>query len=298
MKYTIIIPAYNEAPSLSSLLPEIVSLALDAEIIVVDDCSSDNTKELVEFYKTIKYIKHVTKRGNGASVKTGISVAKGQFVILLDADGQHQPSDILRLIEYSDYSQMVVGARKRPESSTNIHRDIPNIFYNKWVSYLVGDRVLDVTSGFRIIDSAIAKGLINLLPNGYSYPTTITLAMFGLGYSVYYVSIITRSRKQGKSQMRYWRDGIIGISSKILTFSLVFFPRRLFLPGIVLFATLTLLSSIQDLLAKTTFSLSTIAFLLFTVLVFLVNLITSRNSFMFKYELKNSIESLRNTLTR
>lgn len=221
---TVIIPAYNEASSIGSIV-EGVKEVLDSadEIFVVDDGSTDDTAAIAEQHGAV-VISHPYNIGNGAAVKTGLRAAKGEIVITLDADSQHSPDDIPRLLEFIETYDMVVGARRGGQGV----RGVANRVYNFLAGYVTGLKVEDLTSGFRAIKRDVAKRYIYLLPNSFSYPTTITLALMKSGYSVKYVPIQVRKRI-GKSKIRPIKDGFrfLSIIAKIAT---LFSPFKIFLP--------------------------------------------------------------------
>jgi len=170
---------------------------------------------------------HPYNIGNGAAVKTGLRNASGEWVLMMDADGQHDPGDIARLLEHKDKYDMVVGARTR-ESDTSKHRDLANYIYNKLASYVCTFQILDLTSGFRLVRKKTALQFLNLLPNTFSYPSTITMAFLRSGHTIKYVPIKTHKRA-GKSKIKLFRDGsrFFLIITKIAT---LYSPLRVFLP--------------------------------------------------------------------
>jgi len=226
---SILIPAKNEAAGLSLILPAIKKLYPDAEIIIVNDASTDNTQEIAELYAD-KVISHPYSKGNGAAIKSGLRVAKGDILVCMDADGQHSPEDIPLLInKIRSGFDMVVGARNQ-KGQASIHRGLANLLYNRFASWMVGHKVEDLTSGFRAIRTKKFREFLTLLPNKFSYPTTVTMSFFRAGYSVGYVSIDVKPRLAGtKSHIRLWQDGIrfLLIIFKIGT---LFSPLKLFFP--------------------------------------------------------------------
>lgn len=229
MSFSIIIPAKNESIGLSNLLPKLQNLYQDSEIIVVDDGSTDGTIEIAKKLN-VKVISHPYSKGNGAAIKTGIRNASYGVIVCMDGDGQHNPEDINRLIEkLGEGYQMVVGARGKC-GQANMQRSLGNSFYNWFASWMVGHPVKDLTSGFRVIRKNEFLEFISLLPNKFSYPTTITMSFFRAGYSVSYIPIDVAKRCEGtKSHINFIRDGIrfLLIIFKIGT---LFSPLKLFLP--------------------------------------------------------------------
>lgn len=227
MRISVVIPCYNEAQTIGNLVKKIRSLSTDFEILAVDDGSSDNTaEEAVRAGATV--YRHPYNIGNGAAIKTGIRKAAGDVLVFIDADGQHKPEDILRLLENLPQYDMVVGARSL-QGQASLMRGLGNKLYNLLASYVTKIRVQDLTSGFRAIKADIAKSFIYLLPNTYSYPTTITLGILRSGLTVKYIPIEVRRRERGASNINIVRDGVrfFMIITRICT---LFSPMRVFLP--------------------------------------------------------------------
>ena len=226
-KVTIIIPAKNEAAGLVQVLPLIRGVIPNADILVVDDGSTDETCKVAESYGATVY-SHPASMGNGAAIKSGARAAHGDILVFMDADGQHKPEDIPNLVAAlaSGYD-MVVGARSTG-SQAGAHRAIANAIYNSLASWMVGRPVLDLTSGFRAVDAMKFRQFLYLLPNGFSYPTTITMSFFRAGYAVRYLPIVAPPRI-GKSHVGIFRDGIrfFLIIFKVGT---LYSPLKLFVP--------------------------------------------------------------------
>lgn len=226
-KVSVIIPAYNESQTIGHVIHKIKSDYPDFEIIVVDDGSTDNTASVAKDAGAIVY-SHPYNIGNGAAAKSGIRLASGAILVFMDGDGQHDPSDIEKILHYFPDYDMVVGARPiRQQASWG--RALGNKIFNWLASYVAKFPVLDLTSGFRAIKSDIARHFLYLLPNTYSYPTTLTLGVLRSGRSVKYVPINVRNRKTGRSKIRFFRDGVrfFMIITKICT---LYSPFRVFLP--------------------------------------------------------------------
>ena len=229
---SIILPAKNEALALVSLLPELRRHQPDAEIIVVNDGSTDNTVETCREHG-VKVVSHPYGMGNGSAVKSGARAATGEVLVFMDADGQHKPEDIARLLaRLGDGYDMVVGARDR-SSQAGAHRAVANGFYNRFSSWMVGHDIRDLTSGFRAVRAARFRKFLYLLPNGFSYPTTITMSFFRAGFGVAYVPI-QAPKRIGKSHVRIMRDGVrfLLIIFKIGTLHT---PLKIFLPFSIAF---------------------------------------------------------------
>jgi glycosyltransferase involved in cell wall biosynthesis len=229
---SIIIPVFNEAVKLADLLRKVQAVNLDrAEIVVVDDGSTDGSAD-VALNAGAHVIRHPYNIGNGAAVKSGIRAARGKLLVLMDGDGQHRPEDIPRLVEESDHYHMIVGAREKG-SKIRFHRYAANALYNLLASYVTKFRVQDLTSGFRVLRRRDALRFIDLLPNTFSYPTTLTLAFLRSGLTVKYVPVQTLYRA-GQSKISLLTDGIrfLLIIAKIAT---LFSPFRVFLPVSIFF---------------------------------------------------------------
>ena len=201
---SIIIPAKNELAGIKRILPSIKELYPDAEIILVDDGSTDGTKEYCEEID-VRCVKHVYSKGNGAAIKTGAKNASGEVLVFLDADGQHSPEDIKKLLGRLDAGYDMVVAARAKESHASILRYIANSIYNKLASWMAGHNIEDLTSGFRAVKADKFREYLYLLPNGFSYPSTITMAFFRSGYSVEYIRIDVEKRI-GKSHIKPIRD--------------------------------------------------------------------------------------------
>src|SRR3990172_3109305 len=224
---SVVIPAMNEEKGIGKVIKGVRDvLGGDCEIIIVNDGSRDSTEKVArEAGATV--VNHPYNLGNGAAVKSGLRAATGDIILLMDADGQHKPEDIPRLLEQLGQYDMVIGARTR-ESETSVHRDIANSIYNRFASYLTKKEILDLTSGFRAIKADIAKRFVYLLPNTFSYPTTLTLSLIRSGHSVTFIPIVAKKR-EGKSKIKLLKDGVrfFLIMLKIAT---LYSPFRVFLP--------------------------------------------------------------------
>ncbi|MCB9868484.1 MAG: glycosyltransferase family 2 protein [Planctomycetes bacterium] len=227
---TIVVPAKNESAGLGALLAELETVlgscgVAQHEVLVIDDGSSDRTPEIAAAAGA-RVISHPESLGNGAAVKRGIREARLGWVLLLDGDGQHPPEAIPEMLALAERYDMVVGSRGGAGGAT--HRNLANRLYNALASYVTNRPIPDLTSGFRLMRADVVKGFCYLLPNTFSYPTTITLAMLRVGYSVAFLPIRVRPR-QGRSHIRLLRDGsrFLLIIMRIAVF---FAPLRVFVP--------------------------------------------------------------------
>jgi glycosyltransferase involved in cell wall biosynthesis len=225
---SVVIPARNEATGLSQLLPSLHKLLPSAEIIVVNDGSTDTTLAVCAEYQ-VRVISHPYPKGNGAAIKTGARAARGDVILFMDADGQLQPGDIPDLLQkFEDGYDMVVGARQSG-SQAGMHRAVANDVFSRFASWMVMQPIADLTSGFRVVRAARFRQFLYLLPNGFSYPTTITMSFFRAGYSVAYVPIHSPPRSSGNSHIHPLRDGVRFLLI-IIKIGTLFSPQRLFLP--------------------------------------------------------------------
>ena len=270
-----IIPVFNEEKSIRKLIEAVSSDPAIKEIVIVDDGSSDNTVDLIS-KDSVRLIRHPYNIGNGAAIKTGIRAGTGDILLFIDGDGQHDPSDIPSLINTMDRYDMVVGTRSKRQY-TSFPRFFVNQVYNCLATYVTGFHIEDLTSGYRLVRADVARDVLPLLPNGYSWPTTMTLVLLRSGLSVKYVPINARPRMYGRSRIRPVRDGIrfFMIILKICT---LYSPLRIFMPVSVVM----LLSGLSNY-AHTYFTagrFTNMSALMFTaaVLVFMMGLISEQIS--------------------
>ncbi|MCP4277906.1 MAG: glycosyltransferase family 2 protein, partial [Gammaproteobacteria bacterium] len=196
---SIVIPAYNEEASVGRLVRFLAESFPEAEILVVDDNSTDGTIELAQ-RAGAKVIQHKYNMGNGAGIKTGARNAKGDVLVFMDADGQHDPKDITRLLQgINEGYDLVIGARES-DTQASKRRWLGNKLLNRFASLLTGRRIPDLTSGFRAVRADTFREFIHLLPNGFSYPTTSTMAYLRSGYPVLFIPIRAGQRK-GRSKI-------------------------------------------------------------------------------------------------
>jgi glycosyltransferase involved in cell wall biosynthesis len=223
---SVVIPAFNEGTSVGSVVAALAKTARWHEILVVDDGSADGTAARAESAGA-RVVSHPYNKGNGAAVKTGIRHATGRYVLIADADGQHQPADAVRLVSHLDRFDLVVGARAGA-TQASLARRLGNAALNWLASYLTEQPIPDLTSGFRAARRDCLLEFLHLLPNGFSTPTTTTLAFMKAGYSVHFEPV-DAAQRSGVSKIRLGSDGVqfTLILLKVIT---IFSPLRIFLP--------------------------------------------------------------------
>lgn len=224
---SVVVPAKNEKASIERVVSQIARAVPQAEILVVDDGSDDGTGELARGAGA-RVIRHPYSKGNGAAIKTGARNAKGRVLVFMDADGQHNAEDIESLLkQIREGYDLSVGARNKG-SQASIGRRLANNFYNSLASYMTGQKIRDLTSGFRAVRAERFREFLSLLPNGFSYPTTSTMAFFRAGYSVAFVPI-SIAKREGKSHIRIFHDGIRFLII-IFKIGILYSPLKIFFP--------------------------------------------------------------------
>jgi glycosyltransferase involved in cell wall biosynthesis len=271
---SIVIPAMNEADAIGDVVARLRSSAPWHEILVVDDGSQDATSERASAAGA-RVVRHPYNKGNGAAVKTGIRHATGEFVLIVDADGQHQPEDAQRIVGRLGEYDLVIGARAAT-TQANVRRRLGNAVLNWLASYLTGRQIPDLTSGFRGARSEHLREFLHLLPNGFSTPTTTTLAFIRAGYNVAFERIEARPRV-GRSKIKLARDGakFFLILLKVIT---IFSPLRLFVPLSVATLVVGIVYGVWNVFAHARIPNGAVLLILFAVVVFLVGLISEQIS--------------------
>jgi len=269
---SIVIPAMNEADAIGTVVSSLRAAAPWREVLVVDDGSTDETSARARAAGAC-IVRHPYNKGNGAAVKTGVRRANGDFVLIIDADGQHPPEDAQRIAARLGEFDLVIGARSGATQATTARR-LGNAVLNRFASYLTGRPIPDLTSGFRGARTECLREFLHLLPNGFSTPTTTTLAFIKAGYNVAFEPIDARQRS-GHSKIRFAKDGtrFLLILLKIVT---LFSPLRIFLPiSLVSFATGSIYG-IFNMIATGKIPNGAVILILFAVIVFLVGLISEQ----------------------
>ena len=271
---SIVIPAYNEGEAIGEVVSALAAAASWREIIVVDDGSEDDTS-VRACAAGAGVVRHPYNKGNGAAVKSGIRRAAGEYILIVDGDGQHRPGDALRLVAPLGEYDLVVGARSRATQATHTRR-FGNGALNGLASYLTGREIPDLTSGFRAARSRHLREFIHLLPNGFSTPTTTTLAFIKAGYNVAFEPVEAQPRV-GSSKIRLARDGakFLVIILKIVT---IFSPLRIFIPIACAAFLLGAGYGVWNVVLYSRIPNGAVLLILFAVVVFLVGLVSEQIS--------------------
>ncbi len=268
-----VLPAKNEAEGLRRTLPALRALLPQAELIVIDDGSTDATAQ-VAVELGAKALSSPYSMGNGAAIKRGARAATGAVIVFMDADGQHDPACIPKLVDtLNEGYDMVVGARDW-SGQASAHRGAANAFYNWLASRMTGHKVMDLTSGFRVVRADKFREFLHLLPNGFSYPTTSTMAFFRSAYAVAYVPIPV-AKRVGKSHIKPIRDGIrfLLIIFKIAT---LFSPLKLFAPTAIAFFVFGLGYYVWTFATQHRFTNMSALLFSASVIVFLIGLVSEQ----------------------
>lgn len=269
---SIILPCKNEAQGLQKILPPLKTLYPNAEIIVVDDGSSDDSATIATNIG-VNVIRHPYSKGNGAAIKSGARAAKGEILVFMDADGQHDPQDIEKLLEKLGQGyDMVVGAR-RSESQASFGRWCANSFYNWLSSWIAEQRIEDLTSGFRAVKANKFTEFLYLLPNGFSYPTTITMAFFRIGYTVGYLPIVAHKRI-GKSHIKL--SDAVRFLLIIFKIGTLYAPLKLFGPLSLVFFVLGLDYYVYTYMISERFTNMGVLLFMTSLLIFLIGLLSEQ----------------------
>jgi len=274
MQVSIVIPAKNEAGGLSGLLPELVRLYPLYEVLIVNDGSSDDTLDVCRA-NGVRVVNHPYSKGNGAAIKAGARAAAGDIIVFMDADGQHAAADVARLLAEMDKGyDLVVGARKTMKDQANIFRGLANRIYNKLASFMVGHEIEDLTSGMRAVKRDKFIGFLSLLPNGFSYPTTSTMAFFRSGFSVGYIPIEVAPRI-GTSHIHLLKDGVRFLLI-IFKVSTLYSPLKMFVPLSVLIFLLGMARYFYTFQVSGSFTNMSALLLISSLLIFLIGLVSEQ----------------------
>jgi glycosyltransferase involved in cell wall biosynthesis len=268
---TVVIPAFNEQEAIGDVVGRVRGRGAWREVLVVDDGSTDLTAERAA-QAGARVVRHPYNKGNGAAVKTGIREAQGDVVLLMDADGQHDPEDMARLVAGVGAHDMVIGARASKDQSAT--RALGNAVFRTLASWLTGRPIPDLTSGFRAARRERLLEILHLLPNGFSYPTTSCLALMKAGHNVTFVPVAARPRV-GTSKIRVVRDGIrfVLIILKIVT---LYSPLKVFFPISAVSFLLGLLYGVWNVYVHGKIPMGSALLIQLAVVVFLFGLISEQ----------------------
>lgn len=269
---SVVIPAFNEADGIADVVSGLLGSAAWHEILVVDDGSTDATSAAAQAAGA-RVVRHPYNKGNGASVKSGIREATGEYVLIIDADGQHEPADATRLVSRLGDYDLVIGARAHATQAT-VARRLGNHLLNGLASYLTGRPIPDLTSGFRAARRQHLREFIHLLPNGFSTPTTTTLAFIKAGYNVVFEPVEARLRV-GQSKIRLLRDGA-KFSLIVLKVVTIFSPLRVFLPVSLASFAVGLGYAMWTIATQSHVTNSSVLLIVLGVIVFLMGLVSEQ----------------------
>jgi glycosyltransferase involved in cell wall biosynthesis len=271
---SILIPAFNEAGAIATVIRELQAAAPWHEILVIDDASTDGTFEQATGAGA-RVLRHPYNKGNGAAVKTGVRAATGEYILIIDGDGQHQPADAMKLVARLGEYDLVIGARSN-ETQAGSRRRLGNAVLNRLASFLTERPIPDLTSGFRAARRSGLVEFLPLLPNGFSTPTTTTLAFIKAGYSVAFEPIHAKPRV-GTSKIRLSSDGpkFLLIILRVIT---IFSPLRVFLPVAALSFTIGAAYAVWTIATQSHVTNSSVLLIVLAVIIFCMGLVSEQVS--------------------
>lgn len=279
IRNTIVIPVYNEESNIKELLEKLIDLKFTDrfEIIFVDDGSTDSTAEIIKQYP-VRLIKHNSNKGYGAALKTGIRKAEGRKIIVFDSDGQHDPRFALIADKLLTDNDLVIG--ERSGDSHQVKSRQPGKRIIRWMGeYLVSQKLPDYNSGFRGFNADLIKGMLHIMPNGFSFSTTSTLAFIKEGYSVATFPIIVNERKGRKSNVKFFKDGAKTVLL-LLRIIMLFNPLKVFFPASVIITVLGFLFGIYAYIVFGRFANSAVFVSIIGVLLFFIGLLADQIAIM------------------
>lgn len=273
MQISVVIPAKNESSSIGGVVSSVLTELPGVDLIVVDDGSDDGTGDIAKTAGA-KVIRHAYSKGNGASIKSGARAATGEIIIFMDGDGQHNPADIPRILDkMATGYDMVVGARSRASQAT-VARGIANRVYNWLATKVVGHKVEDLTSGFRAVRRNLFMQCLYLLPNGFSYPTTSTMAFFRSAWTVGYIPIVA-DKRIGNSHISPLKDGVrfLLIIFKVTT---LYSPLKIFFPASAIVFIAGIANYLYTFFSDGRFTNMSAVMLMIAVVIFLLGLVAEQ----------------------
>lgn len=278
-KISVIIPAYNEEAGIRRVLDRITEAGYhkDYEIIVVDDGSSDRTSDIARMYP-VRVISHSTNKGYGAALKTGIRKSKGDYIIIMDSDGQHDPVHIPEIAELLDDYEMVIGTRDRESHQVRTRKVGKRVI--RWVGeYLVEQKLPDYNSGYRGFDAGLIKRMLHMMPNGFSFSTTSTLAFLKEGYSIGTFPIRVEERVGRKSNVKFFKDGAKTLML-IMRIIMLFNPLKIFLPASVIITLSGVIFGIYGYIVVERFSNGAIVLTILGMFLYFIGLVADQISIL------------------
>jgi len=278
-KISVIIPAYNEEAGIRRVLDRITEAGYhkDYEIIVVDDGSSDRTSDIARMYP-VRVISHSTNKGYGAALKTGIRKSKGDYIIIMDSDGQHDPVHIPEIAELLDDYEMVIGTRDRESHQVRTRQVGKRVI--RWVGeYLVEQKLPDYNSGYRGFDAGLIKRMLHMMPNGFSFSTTSTLAFLKEGYSIGTFPIRVEERVGRKSNVKFFKDGAKTLML-IMRIIMLFNPLKIFLPASVIITLSGVIFGIYGYIVVERFSNGAIVLTILGMFLYFIGLVADQISIL------------------
>jgi glycosyltransferase involved in cell wall biosynthesis len=278
-KVSVLIPVYNEEVGIKLLLDKMIGLKLHElyEIVVINDGSSDHSLEVVKQYP-VKVYSHTVNKGYGAALKTGIRKANGEKVVILDSDGQHDPLQISQISAMLDDHELVIGTRDKDSFQVRTRQAGKRVI--RWVGeYLVEQKLPDYNSGYRGFNKDLIKSMLHIMPNGFSFSTTSTLAFLKEGYSVGTVPIKVEERVGRSSNVKFFKDGAKTIML-ILRIIMLFNPLKIFFPASFIITTAGIIYGIYGFMIAERFSNGAIVLAILGMFLFFIGLVADQISIM------------------
>jgi len=276
---TVVIPLFNEEAGIKGLLDRILELKFHElyEVLVINDGSSDNSLEVVQKYP-VKVYSHSVNKGYGAALKTGIRKAKGEKVVILDSDGQHDPDNIPEFVKMLDNYEMVIGTRDKDSFQVRTRQIGKRVI--RWVGeYLVEQKLPDYNSGYRGFNKELIKGMLHIMPNGFSFSTTSTLAFLKEGYSIGTIPIKVEERLGRSSNVKFFKDGAKTMML-ILRIIMLFNPLKIYFPASLIITAAGILFGIYGFLVFDRFSNGAIVLTILGMFLFFIGLVADQISIM------------------
>ena len=276
---SVIIPLYNEETGIKLLLDKMIGMKLHEayEIVIINDGSTDGSLEVIKSYP-VKVYSHSVNKGYGAALKTGIRKAHGKKIVILDSDGQHDPAQVSQIAKMLDDHEMVIGTREKDSFQVRTRQVGKRVI--RWVGeYLVEQKLPDYNSGYRGFNAELIKGMLHIMPNGFSFSTTSTLAFLKEGYSIGTIPIKVEERVGRSSNVKFFKDGAKTMML-ILRIIMLFNPLKIFFPASFLFTAAGLIYGIYGFLLADRFSNGAIVLAILGMFLFFIGLVADQISIM------------------